>query len=77
MSNIDLFILVSLPLREKFVKKQNKIQCGSNQSGMALRMKRYSENCWPSTPPPLEAAMLKLAFSKRVIAWRKLTINVK
>ncbi len=34
-------------------------------------MKRYSENCWPSTPPPLEAAMLKLAFSKRVMAWMK------
>lgn len=42
-----------------------------NQSGIALRMKRYSENCWPSTPPPLDAAMLKLAFNRRVIAYSK------
>lgn len=32
-------------------------------------MKRYSENCWPSTPPPLDAAMLKFAFNSRVIAF--------
>ena len=45
-------------------------------NGNAFRMKRYSENCWPSTPPPLDATILKSAFRRRVIAWlRRTTIR--
>lgn len=31
-----------------------------------LRTSKYSENCWPSTPPPVLASIVKPAFRRRV-----------
>lgn len=40
-----------------------------------FRMNRYSENCWPCTPPPVLAATVKPAFSNRVMACTLLSLQ--
>lgn len=40
-----------------------------------FRTNRYSENCWPCTPPPVLAATVKPAFNNRVMACTLLSLQ--
>lgn len=48
---------------------------GHHEGGLTRRTNRYSENCWPSTPPPLEATTLKPALSRRWMACTELSLQ--
>lgn len=40
-----------------------------------FRTSRYSENCWPSTPPPVLASIVNPAFSSRVITCTEFSLQ--
>ena len=46
-------------------------QDGRDHWGSPGRRKRYSENCCPSTPPPLEVFSSNWAFSRAAITWKQ------
>ena len=64
-------------LAQKFIRHNLSQACSLNTVHWCAgwcRVKTYSENCWPSTPPPLLVARLNCAASSCAITCMAVTL---